>query len=383
MQGLFIIFFILLLQHSKAQTTAMNKGYVIYNLGVDTTMIGYYQVHENNFEFKVMGRPNLSVTQIKGSLYPNGELKEARGYSYSPTLTGEGERLVDYYIHVDDDTTYIQHIRDGKETLQKYPGKAMVANAIGTPFLFLLPVLTSYAPKLVGETVEGSHFVLSQNRKFTIKRLEPDLLEMGSNIMGYFKLHLDKNGKLKYIDGIGSSWNVKGTAFDELDMDDYIKRFISKEEQLPLKPLNKRDSVIANIDGVDIRIDYSRPSVRGRVIFGEVVPWNRVWRTGANEPTKLTINKPLYFDDKELPAGQYSIFTLPAKEGWTFIINKQTKMWGTDHNSDYDFMRVPMKTVTLDTPVELMTIEVSKNGEQPVLNVLWEKTKAFVSFKTK
>jgi hypothetical protein len=383
MQGLFIFFFILLLQHCHAQTNAMNKGYLIYNLGVDTTMIGYYQLHENDFQFKVMGRPNLSVTQIKGSLYPNGELKEARGYSYSPTLTGEGKRLVDYYIYVDHDTTYIQHIRDGKETLQKYPGRAMVANAIGTPFLFLLPVLTSYAPKSVGTTVEGSHFVLSQNRKFTIKRLSPELLEMGSNIMGYFKLHLDKNGKLKYIDGMGSSWNVKGTVFDELDMDDYIKRFISKEQQAPLKPLNKKDSIVVNIDGVDIRIDYWRPSARGRVIFGEVVPWDRIWRAGANEPTTLTINKPLYFDGKELPAGQYSVFILPAKERWTFIINKQTKMWGTDHNASYDFMRVPMKTITLDKPVELMTIEVSRDEEQPGVSIIWERTKAFVPFKTK
>jgi hypothetical protein len=384
MRHLLILFFLFFIQLSNSQIKTMNKGYIIYNLGVDTTFIGYYQVENNNFQFRIIANTNaLTVTTMSGSLYPNGELKEVKGYSYTPSLEGEGKRLTDYHAYINNDSTFFVQVRDGKETVTKYSAKGMIANAIGTPFLFMLPVLTPYAPKNVNEVINSYHLIFGQNRPFTIKRLSPDVIEMGSQVMGYFKIHVDKEGRLKSIDGIGSSWNVKGSYFDELDMDEYIKRFIAKAQQHPLKPLNQKDSIVTKIDDVDIRIDYSRPSIRGRVIFGEVVPWNRIWRTGANEPTKITINKSIYFRDKELPPGEYSIFTLPAKEGWTFIINKQTNMWGTDHNPDYDFIKVPMQTAVLDKPVDLMEIEIEKTKNGGILNVAWEKTKAYVSFTTK
>ena len=361
----------------------MNKGYLVYSLGIDTTMIGYYQVEDHNFQFKVLGRSNaLTVTTLSGSLYPTGELKEATGYSYLPDTRGEGKRLTEYHAYVSSDSTYFSQVRDGNESLTRYSARGMVANAIGTPFLFMLPVLAGYAPKNVGEIVNSYHLIFGQNRPFTIKRVTTDMVEMGSQVMGYFKVYFDRDGKLRSIDGIGSSWNVKGSFYDELDMDEYIRQFIVKEQQQPLRALNKKDSVIAKINDVDIRLDYSRPSVRGRVIFGEVVPWNRVWRTGANEPTKITINKPIYFSGKELPPGEYSIFTRPAKEGWTLIINKQTNMWGTDHDPENDLLHIPMQSGVLDTPLELMTIEIIEQGSEGILNVIWDTTKAFVTFNT-
>jgi len=383
MRPLLILPFLLIAQFINAQTKTMTKGYLIYNLGVDTTFVGYYEVADHNFQFKIIGRANaLTVTTLSGSLFPNGELKEATGYSYSPTLQGEGKKLTDYHAYTSNDSTYFSQVRDGKENLSKYSAKGMVANAIGTPFLFMLPVLAVYAPKNVGEVVNSYHLIFGQNRPFTIKRIAPDMIEMGSQVMGYFKIYTGDNGKLKSIDGIGSSWNVKGSFVDELDFDSYVKRFIEKESRQPLKALNKPDFVEAKINDVAIRIDYSRPSMRGRQIFGAVVPWNRVWRTGANEPTRITIDKSIFFDGKELKPGLYSIFTLPTKEGWTFIINTKTDMWGTDHNPEFDILKTPMQTAALDEPVELMTIEIRETKEGGVINVIWEKTKASVGFKT-
>ncbi len=379
MKRLLPILLLLIVLEGITQKTAMNKGYLIYSIGTDTTMVGYYQLDKNDFEFKVMARPNLHVNLTKGSFYPNGELKESTGYSYKPTMAGEGKRMVDYQIYTDDTATHMKRIQDGKETVQLYPGKGMVANAIGSPFLFLLPLMVNYAPKGIGEIREGFHFVLGKPRKFTIKRIDAHTLEMGSQVMGYFKVHLDERNKLKMIDGIGSSWNVIGTPYDSLDFDSYVNRFVAKEEKTPLATLSTKDSIVKMIGGVNMRIDYSRPTMRGRVIFGGIVPWGRVWRTGANEPTKLYIDKPIYFGEKELPAGLYSLFTLPSKEGWMLIVNKQTDMWGTDHDATYDLMRIPMTVASLDSPVELMTIELT---EQPSINIIWESTKASISFRT-
>lgn len=380
MQRLLFFLCICFCQVSDAQTS--NKmGYVIYTLGADTTFIGYYQLRQNDFVFKVMARPNLSVSTISGKLFPNGELKEATGYSYKPGVKGEEKRLVDYTMFVNPDSTFIKQVRDGKETSFKIPGRIMLANALGTSFLFFLPVLTNYAPKKIGETVESDHYVLGQKRKFTITRTAAGILEMGSQVMGYFKIYLQPDGKLKMIDGIGTSWNVRGNVFNDLDLNAYIQKFVQREEVASLKPLNKQDSVLTTINGVDLRIDYSRPSKRGRVIFGEVVPWNRIWRTGANAPTKLALNKSIYFDGKELPAGLYSIFTLPAKDEWTLIINKQTNIWGTDYDSTFDLLRIPMKTEKLKEPLDMMTIDILHEDNKGILSISWDRLKTYATFK--
>lgn len=380
MQRLLFFLCICFCQVSNAQTST-TMGYVIYTLGTDTTFIGYYQMQQHDFEFKVMGRPNLSVSTISGKLFPNGELKEATGYSYKPGANGEEKRLVDYTLSVNADSTFIKQVRDGKETSFKIPGRIMLANALGTSFLFFLPLLTNYAPEKIGETVESYHYVLGQKRRFTIKRMAVDVLEMGSQVMGYFTIYLQPDGKLKRIDGIGTSWNVRGEVFNDLDLNAYIQKFVQREEVASVKPLNKQDSVLTTINGVEMRIDYSRPSKRGRVIFGEVVPWNRIWRTGANAPTKLALNKSIYFDGKELPAGLYSIFTLPAKDGFTLIINKQTNMWGTDHDPTFDFLQIPMKTKKLKEPVDMMSIDISQAGKEGIISISWDRLKTYATFK--
>ena len=119
------------------------------------------------------------------------------------------------------------------------------------------------------------------------------------------------------------------------------------------------------------------------MIFGEVVPWNRFWRTGANAATKISLNQPIYFSGKELPAGEYSIFSMPAQNGWTMMFNKESNIWGTDYNSDNDVLRIPILIEHLQEPVELLTIELVPAGKGGVINVIWEKLKASVSFTTK
>ena len=378
---LVIPFYFMLFHFCDAQKAVMNKGYLTYSIGADTTMIGYYQVEGDNVKFKVMGRLGLSVTLAEGSLYSNGELKQMRGYSYPPQPDGKVVKLIEFDLYHKNDTTFIDYVRDGIKRLVKYPGRGMVANIIGTPFLFQLAVLIKYAPREVGKVIESNHFVLGKGRKFTIKKISIELLEMGSDVMGYFKLHLNDQGGLKSIDGMGTSWNVTGSVKDSINLDDYISTFIAKESTAPLKPLAMKDSVLANFDGKTIRIDYSRPSKRGRMIFGNVVPWNRIWRTGANEPTKLTTSSSLYFNGKELKAGTYSIFTLPSPGGWTLIINSKTDMWGTDHDPAYDIMKIPIQTRPIPVK-EVMTIVVSKEKTHPLLGISWDELEAFVFFDT-
>ena len=199
--------------------------------------------------------------------------------------------------------------------------------------------------------------------------------------MGLFTLYLNERGKVASIDAIGSSYNVKATIVPSLNLGSLILQYIKREQQFgPLGFAKERDSVQVDISNTIIKISYSRPSMKGRVIFGEVVPWNRHWRTGANRATKITINHPLDFNGKMLPAGEYSIFTMPSQAGWTMMFNKEANIWGTDYNSAHDVLRVPMQVEQLKEPVELMTIEVVPTAKGGAINVIWERTKASAHF---
>jgi hypothetical protein len=103
-------------------------------------------------------------------------------------------------------------------------------------------------------------------------------------------------------------------------------------------------------------VDYSRPTKRGRVIFGDVVPWNAVWRTGANAATQFNTPVDLVIGGATVPAGKYTLWTLPTPNSWKLIINKQTGQWGTAYDSTQDLVRVDLAVETLPSAVEQFVI---------------------------
>jgi hypothetical protein len=290
----------------------------------------------------------------------------------------------EYKLHYERDTTFIEIKNKNRITTRKYPVKIMVANSLGGDLIVFMPALLAhFAPTSIGDSVMSSHIVFNSARKFIIKKTGDRKLLVGSAVMGMFTLLLDKNGHLQSVDGIGTSFNIKGITGPFLNVDSVIAVTIAAQRMHPpATVVNKLDSAKTIINGTGIRVIYSRPSVRGRVIFGEVVPWGRIWRTGAEAATKISITKPVYFNGKELPAGDYSIFTLPGQNGWTIIFNKQANIWGTEHNADYDVLKVPMEVKWLNTAVELMTIEIIPNGNEGTINVIWDKVKASVKLNT-
>jgi Protein of unknown function (DUF2911) len=138
------------------------------------------------------------------------------------------------------------------------------------------------------------------------------------------------------------------------------------------------------LKGQQITITYARPSMRGRKIMGELVPYGHVWRTGANEATTLTTPIDLNVGGANVPAGKYTLWTLPSEGTWKLIINKQTGQWGTEYNEDQDLARVNMQKSQTSQPVEQFTISWKKNGENSADLVMeWENTRVWVPVKAK
>src|SRR5277367_2668359 len=126
----------------------------------------------------------------------------------------------------------------------------------------------------------------------------------------------------------------------------------------------------------DVQIDYSRPNIKGREIFGSLVPYGQVWRTGANQATKIVFSTPVKLNGTEIPAGTYALMTIPGKDEWTIIINKGSEQWGAyKYDEKADVARFKAKPITLEKPVDSFTIGVNKIGDDSsVIDIVWDKT---------
>ena len=137
-------------------------------------------------------------------------------------------------------------------------------------------------------------------------------------------------------------------------------------------------------DGRTVTIEYSRPSMRGRQIFGGLVPYGQVWRTGANAATSLKTDVDLTIGGASVPAGSYTLYTIPNQSGWKLIINKQTGQWGTKYDQAQDLARVDMKVAKNASPTEQFTISFDKTGANAAtLKLDWSDTTASVGVAEK
>jgi Protein of unknown function (DUF2911) len=136
--------------------------------------------------------------------------------------------------------------------------------------------------------------------------------------------------------------------------------------------------------GKTIKTDYSSPRMKGRKIYGGLVPYGKVWRTGANEATTFVTSGDLEVGGKTVPAGSYTLFTVPEADKWMLIINKKTGEWGIPYKYESDeLVRANMNVSKLPSPVEDFTISYEKSGNGCTLQMDWETTRASVEISPK
>ena len=154
--------------------------------------------------------------------------------------------------------------------------------------------------------------------------------------------------------------------------------------------VSPHETISADIDGSAVTIVYGRPYTKDpksgapRRIWGELVPFGKVWRTGADEATLLTTKESLDIGGTMVPAGTYSLYTLPEANGAKLIVNKQTGQWGTKYDEKQDLARIEMKKETVDKPVDQFTMTIEKNpAGGGTLKLTWENTQYSVALKAK
>jgi hypothetical protein len=137
-------------------------------------------------------------------------------------------------------------------------------------------------------------------------------------------------------------------------------------------------------DGKTITVSYSSPRMRGRKIFGDLVPFGEVWRTGADNATAFVTNTDLVAGGKNVPAGSYTLFTLPTQDKWTLIVSKQTGEFGIPYPGEkFDFARLEMKLSKLPSALENFTISFDQAGASCTMKLDWETTRASIDLSEK
>lgn len=142
-----------------------------------------------------------------------------------------------------------------------------------------------------------------------------------------------------------------------------------------------RDSVKATVAGAALHIDYGRPSMRGREIFGGLVPYGQVWRAGANRATHFTTSKALAFGATTVPAGTYTLHVLPiSATAWKLVISKKIDIWGIPYPEGEDLARLDMTVTQLPAPIEMMEWRIEAQGNGGSLKIRWARTEGSIAF---
>src|SRR5688572_14175741 len=151
---------------------------------------------------------------------------------------------------------------------------------------------------------------------------------------------------------------------------------LNLQAQVTLPPVSPRATITQKVGLTSVSINYSRPSVSGRKIFGDLVPFSQVWRTGANQSTKITFAEGVTLEGNRVPAGKYALYTIPGADQWTIIIHRDTTLWGSDkYDPKNDLMRFTVPAEKSAQNVEAFTIDFTNYTQSSAdIELLWAKT---------
>ena len=355
-----------------------NQGTFIVTLGQDTIAAERFRFGSVRVDGEVVSRLRETVRRPYGMMFDDdGNPVRLEFSTRRPTDTPMTPALQTASITVVADTIVMETQRNDSTVIRRVPAPLGTVPMLGLSYASY-EVLTRRAVRALADSVTIPTWAVGAQRtdEFSIVRVSPDTMK----IIGPFAIvyaRVDGEGRILGAHGFESTFKVVVTRGPMTDL--------TPIAMMPAIPqLSPRDTIATSIGGANLRVTYSRPSKRGRVIFGETVTWGEVWRTGANEATHFHTDKDLVIGETEVPAGPYTLWTIPRPEGWTLIINKQTGQWGTVYDPAEDLARIPMRDEAPASLAEQFTITVEPDSASgAILRLRWDNREAWVPIEIK
>ncbi|HEU0111066.1 MAG TPA: DUF2911 domain-containing protein [Flavisolibacter sp.] len=353
----------------------------VAKLGTDTVIVETYNMLPNHLYGKAFLRyPEDQVGIFDFHFYPDGSIKHYSMSLMRPDssyVTSAGTQGV--YCENDTCTWFASWPGQSTEYVNKRAAKQMDFIGGWTPTLSLIEwncmrLIRSGKQSLpltmINDYIGTRHVAISKGTN--------DTMIFGGDFLEYTKIKVTPDGQITAYDGTGTPWNYIATKHAPIDVDATAKRMSKKPKIGIPSPEVKVDFLIANDT---IRLSYGRPSKRGRKIFGGIVPFDSVWRTGAGDPTTLTLPYNIYFGKTLVPNGSYSMYTIPRTSGWTLIFNTDLKQWPTEPDRSKDFALIPLQVKKPAKQTEQFTITIEPSNEGGLLKFIWDETEAYASFR--
>ena len=231
------------------------------------------------------------------------------------------------------------------------------------------------------DSVTQELFTTRGSMGFAVEKISEDSMTVTHPFRGTMMVDVDAEGRLIHLDASRTTRKLTVDRVAGIDVASVARRFAAQDSAgRTFGPLSGRGEAMAEIDDASIRVDYGQPSKRGRVIWGELIPWGELWRTGANRATHFETDRALNLSGLNVPPGTYTLYSIPEEDGGTLIVNRQTDQGGTTYNHDMDLGRVMMQRSSLPETVEDFTISIEDTDSGGVLSLDWDRSRFYVSF---
>jgi len=368
-----------------------HSGAFIVSLGADTIIVERFVRTGNTYSVEQMLRsPTARLFHTHIEVTPAGDVA---GMSYMQHRIGSSR--TDPPVAITDVT-----ITGDSATLLGKRGDSTVVNRRVAVAAGSLPTLPS---SYISHELAAMRLVALGRDSMTVRLLGPNgptgyaAKRVGKDSVFFiydpttiYRAHVDAQGHILHMHAPFTTFKFQLVRLPDVELVKYINAWSEAPAFGALSPL---DSFTTKVGAANVAIRYSRPSKRGRVVFGDssvaMEPWGKVWRAGANEATRLSTDRDLTIGGATVPAGTYTLWTQLDRDAWKLIINKQLLrpdnsgrlLWGTMYDSQYDLVRVPMTMSTLPSPVERMTIALEPQGDGATLKIAWDVTQATVLVK--
>jgi hypothetical protein len=360
-----------------ATTFQDGEGTFIVRLGTDTVSVERYSLSPERMEVLAVTRsPRTLLREVTLEFGDGGQLERYESRVREPGAAAD-ELL--------DRTVVTWEEGDSVRVESGVGDAAEIRRMAGSPDM--IPLSFNHFSLVEAAIRRGLDEDLGQIRMWSggpapmgLERVGRDSVALVTPQLGTWRVRVDDEGRILGMHAGALGRDVERVP--DLDVDALAARFADEDARGEgMGPLSPRDTVRATVAGAELTVDYSRPAARGRQVFGGLVPYGEIWRTGADLATHLTTTRPLRIGDEVVPPGTYTLFTIPEPESWTVILNRQTGQPGTEYDEELDLLRAEVPVAPAPEAMNRFTIEIGPEDDGGVLRLLWEDAVVSVPFR--
>jgi hypothetical protein len=362
---------------------------LVTRLGNDTLAVERFVRSGERLEAEVVLRsPAVSRTRYIMETSPEGGLVRFETISLDPrggTPTGRRNLITQV-----GDSLRIETTADGETTTRTVASSGAVLpfiDMVHWPFELALTRAHGARGKANAEVPQP---MLSGSRvaNFRVGTIGADSMTITHSSRGTMRVRVDELGRLLALDAGATTRKLIVERGAWLAVEPFAARWAELDARGErFGALSGRGNTESTVHGAEITVDYGTPLKRGREIWGALVPFGEVWRTGANQATHFSTDRDLVFgsgaETLVVPAGDYTLFSIPAADGGVLMINQQTGQTGTAYNAERDLGKVSLTTRALPEVVEVFTIRVDQTARGGELRLQWDKTELVAPFKVR